>query len=266
MNIRFATRRIYALFTLLGVFVLSEAQEDPELRERIHEYGYKGYLNVEFNINLDTAEYYLTKALELQYSTYNEYDDRIVSNHILLASVYRRLYDNNKALYHLEKAETVLKGFDPTSFLFGAIYNNKGNIIAQSNDVYRTIQYYEYALDFMTNNGYRNTGDFSHIFSNYIKLLFELEEYELAEEKLKEIDINSLILKPYVEFRFNLIFATSFSSLGQYENALNYFNQAERVLHSSEVTDDNLSQILYYSSLIDFYILFEEYKEANNVI
>ena len=47
-------------------------------------------------------------------------------------------------------------------------------------------------LDFITRNGYQKFKNFSHIFSNYIKLLFELEEYELAEEQLSMIDINNL--------------------------------------------------------------------------
>jgi tetratricopeptide (TPR) repeat protein len=71
---------------------------------------------------------------------------------------------------------------DPNNKLFGALYHNKGNIYKSKNDFYRTKEYYEYALDLLIRNGYQNTPDFSFVFSNYINLLFELEEYDLAEE------------------------------------------------------------------------------------
>ena len=45
----------------------------------------------------------------------------------------------------------------------------KVTFIKLRNDFYRTKEYYEYALDFLKRNGYQNTTNFSHIFSNYIK-------------------------------------------------------------------------------------------------
>ncbi|MFH0759791.1 MAG: CHAT domain-containing tetratricopeptide repeat protein [Bacteroidota bacterium] len=266
MNALLFRKPVLLVHLFFAVTLNVQSQEEPELREKIHEYGVKGFRNVEYNLNFDTAEYYLKKALDLQYANYEILDDRVATNHISLASVYRRLYNYNLALFHLEKADSILTAFEPNSILFGNIYNNKGNIIGLYDDVYRTIQYYEYALDFMERNNYSSTNNYSHIFSNYIRLLFELEDYEKAEGKLAEIDILSLELNPYLEFRFSLIFANSFAALGLYENAMSYFKQAEKVLKSTEVHEDNSSQVVYYTYLIDFYIKFEEFKNANEII
>ena len=43
-----------------------------------------------------------------------------------------------------------------------------------ANDVYKTKDYYEYAMDFMIRNGYQNTEYFPLVFSNYITLLFDI--------------------------------------------------------------------------------------------
>ena len=61
-----------------------------------------------------------------------------------------------------------------------------------ANDIYKTKEYYEYAMDFMIRNGHQNTEYFPLIFSNYISLLFDLGETELAEEKLREIDFTQI--------------------------------------------------------------------------
>jgi len=232
------------------------------LRDLIHEYGYKGWYNVEYNINLDTAEYYLKKALDLQYANYIVLDDRVATNHVSLASVYRRLYNNSEALKHLNRAEEILNRYDPNSYLFGNIYNNKGNIISTTNDVYRTKEYYEYALDFLSDHGYQNTTNFSHIFSNYIKLLFELEEFELAEQQLAMININTLNLNQNTEFRFHIINATTYSKLGRYELAIAHYDDAFKILNEQNINEYSNNAITYYYHTIDFYILYEEYDKA----
>ena len=37
-------------------------------------------------------------------------------------------------------------------------------------DIYRTKEYYEYAINFLTKNKYQNDPDFAYVFSNYIDL------------------------------------------------------------------------------------------------
>ncbi|MGW8315108.1 MAG: hypothetical protein ACWGNV_05865, partial [Bacteroidales bacterium] len=60
-------------------------EEDSIIGDLIHEYGFQGYLYLEHNINLDTAEYFLKEALRLQYSTPGyEIDDRVATNHVNL--------------------------------------------------------------------------------------------------------------------------------------------------------------------------------------
>ncbi|MCK5136377.1 MAG: CHAT domain-containing protein [Bacteroidales bacterium] len=266
MNRLFIRRYVIVYFTLSGIFFQAYSQEgsveDPQLRSLIHEYGYKGWYNVEYSINLDTAEYYLKKALELQYSSYDEPDDRVANNHVCLASVYRRFYNNSEALYHLNCAEDILKVFDPNSLIFSNIYNNKGNIIRATNDFYRTKEYYEYALDFLIKNDYQNTTNFSHIFSNYIKLLFELGEYDLAEEQLSMIDIQTLNLSPNTQFRFYITNATTYSKLDKYESASFYFDKARNILESEMTNEVHSNTITYYYHIVEFNILYEEYGAA----
>ncbi len=149
-------------------------------------------------------------------------DDRVASNHINLASVYRRIHNNSEALKHLNIAEEILKEVDPERFLFGSIYNNKGNIIKSNYDIYRTRQYYEYALEWLIRIGYRNTNDFLEIYSNYIGILFELHENDLAIQKLSEIDIENLTLSPDLEFDFYLMKGESLAMFGKNEEALKH--------------------------------------------
>ncbi|MEN8230740.1 MAG: hypothetical protein ABFS38_21465, partial [Bacteroidota bacterium] len=70
---------IYLLAAIWFVahFQTASAQGDEEVRQLIFDYGTKGYKNIRFNKNLDTAEYYLTRALDLQYKEPNyKIDDR----------------------------------------------------------------------------------------------------------------------------------------------------------------------------------------------
>ncbi len=241
-----------------------EHAENEELRDLIYEYGNKGFENVRYNLNLDTAEYFLEKALNLQYTTPGyEIDDRVAANHINLASVYRKFFNNSKALYHLTKAEEILTGKDPTSFFLANIYHNKGNLYKASGDLYKTKEYYEYALDFLTRQGYDNTENYSHVFSNYTNLLFELGEYDLAEQKLKQIDFSKLNLNYEAEFRFYITYATTYSKVGKFDLANIYFEKArKKLLHNSrmEVTDNTL---IYFYNIIDFNINYEAYTAAS---
>ena len=174
---------IVTILCAIDALAYSENDEDEELINLIFDYSEKGYYNYR-NVNMDSAEYYLQKALDLQYSSPNyEINDRVAINHVILAAVYRRIYHNSDALEHLNKAESILNSSDPDNVVFGSIYHNKGNIYRTWSDFYRTKEYYEYALDFYIENGYQDTEYFSFVFSNYINLLFELEEYEIAEEE-----------------------------------------------------------------------------------
>ena len=67
--------------------------------------------------------------------------------------------------------------------------------------------------DFVIKNGYQNTPSFSFIHANYVNLLFELEEYTLAEEQLSKIDFNSLNVSPEVELRIHITNATIYSKI-----------------------------------------------------
>ena len=144
--------RRYLAFLLLIASIYSEVftqEGSPEdttiLNEKIFNYSTKGYNNIRFNINLDTAEYYLLKAIDLQYtSSYYEIDYRVANNHVLLASVYRTIYNNSEALKHLDEAESILKKSNPDHQLFASLYHNKGNIFKVKHDFYQTKEYYEY--------------------------------------------------------------------------------------------------------------------------
>ncbi len=162
-----------------------KVEEDPELVDLIFDISNKAYNYFKININLDSAEYYYKKAIDLAYSSSNyNIDDRVANNYISLASLYREIYNNSAALAYMNEAERILKKNDPNHSYFGTIYHNKGNIYKVQNDLYRTKEYYEYALDFLIKNGYQNSMILPSVYSNYVELLFELEEYELAEEKL----------------------------------------------------------------------------------
>jgi CHAT domain-containing protein len=251
------------LFSWLGLSCYS--QKDEDLNQLIYDYGLKGWYNLEFNVNLDTAEYYLSKALELQYSHYSELDDRVVINHVSLAAVYRRLYNYDNALVHLTKAENLLLKFDPDNVLFGMIYNNKGNLISATNDVYRTKDYYEYALEFLERIGSKQSEFFLHIYTNYINLLIELGEYEQVKELLEVIGIDLEKATPFVKFRFNIINGNGFSRLGNFESALNHFDRARAMLNTKPISNDNYSKILYYYHVIDFYTDYGDYLNAHKL-
>ncbi len=259
----------YILITVLWVifFVFkAEAQtqykEDEALLDLVYEYSTKGYENYNTR-NLDSAEYYLLRALDLQYSNTYNIDERVAINHNTLGSIYRIVYNTEKALYHSNKAEEIMKRTDPTNILLATIYHNKGNIFTSRNDIYRTREYYEYALDFCTKNGYQNTDNFSFVFSNYIKLLFELGEYELAEQKLSSIDLNSLNVSPLIEYRIHLTNAISYSELEKKSLAEYHFRKAKGIIESQKEAYTYVTEkSKYYYNIIDFHILYSEYEKA----
>ncbi|MCP4310538.1 MAG: CHAT domain-containing protein [Bacteroidetes bacterium] len=255
------------LLIAFSIFPFAKGQDDPESEELsniILEYTTKGFENVDYN--LDTAEYYLKAALRLQYTAPDyEIDKRVAGNHINLASVYRIIFNNSEALHHLTKAEEILKEKDPSSDYFGALFHNKGNVYQVFNDLYKTKEYYEYALDFLIRNGSQNTGFFAHIFSNQIKLLFELGESELAEQKLEMVNLQTLILNPDLEFRLYNTYASAYSRFGKYELANLNFEKARKILEKESKIVSTWNTLAYYFSRIDSHILFQDYSEASKL-
>jgi len=241
-----------------------EVAEDPEIVRKIDDYGELGYNYLRMDINLDSAEYYYKKAINLAYSSSSYHIDRRVANNLVgLASLYRNIYNNSEALSNLNEAEKILEKTDPNHWLFGTIYHNKGNIYKSIDDIYRTKEYYEYSLDFYIKNGYQNLYDFAFVYSNYIKLLLELKEYKLAEEKLSLIDIKSFENNPYIQHRIFITKAITYSQLGIYEEALINFKKAQTIIEKLNESDEYINQIIvFYYAYIDFYIMYERYDQA----
>ncbi len=241
-----------------------EINEDTIIQNQIYEYGELAYDYLKVNINLDSAEYYYKKAIDLAYSssTYR-INFRVAINHVGLASLYRSIYNNSAAFSNLNEAEMILRKTDPNHILFGYIYHNKGNIYRERDDIFKTKEYYEYALDFLTKNEYQNNNEFAFVYSNYIKLLLEIEEFELAEEKLSQLDFESLEFDPFIEHRLLITNATSHSQLGNFDTALDNFKKAQKIIEKLNRTDEYINQIIvFYYSYIDFYILYGMYDQA----
>ena len=255
---------ILALFIYSEGFTQGTLKEDPEIADQIYNYGQKAFEYFQININLDSAEFYYKKAIDLAYSSSSYViDERVAINLVSLASLYRNIYNNNEALLKLNEAEKILNETDPKNKLFGGLYHNKGNIYKVQNDLYRTKEYYEYALDFLIKNGYQDDRDFAFVYSNYIKLLLELEEYELAEQKLSTIDINKLKISPLIEFRIYNTNATSYSQVGKYDLAILYFEKARKLLENNpDIIDYTRDLLNYYYNIIGFHMLYEEYEQA----
>ena len=268
MEQAYASRFIYIL--ILAFFIPSsghaqeEIEEDTLIQQQIYDYGNIGLAFYQTNINLDSAEFYYKKALELAYSSsrYN-INFRVAIYHTLLASLYRDIYNNGEALMHLNEAERILNRTDPTHYFFGYVYHNKGNIYRVQEDYYRTKEYYEYALDFYIRNGYQNMNEFAFVYSNYVELLLELKEYELAEEKFSMIDLNRLNVSPVVKFRILTTNGSLYSQMGKYDLAVNQFEQAEKNLKYQPTIKEYPRDILnYYYDVIEFYILYGDYDQA----
>lgn len=240
------------------------SEEDQKVRELIYKFGMRGYEHIQYNINLDSAEFYLTKALDLAYQSSNYIiDERVANYHVLLASVYRTIYDNTKALYHLNEAEKILDKVAPESIYLASLYHNKGNIYKSRNDFYRTKEYYEFALDFMIKHGYQNTDDFAFVFSNYISLLFELKEDKLAEEQLARINLTKLEISPFISHRIQITYANAYSQLDKYDLAESYFKKAQQIIDKQgDITEYTNQIIKYYYNIIDFYIYYNKYDKA----
>ena len=239
-------------------------EEDPELVLLIEDISWKAYNYFKVNINLDSAEFYYKKAIDLAHSSSNyKIDYRVSNNYIALSSLYRAIYNNSAALEYSDKAEGILRNSDPNHKDFGTIYHNKGNIYKVQNDLYRTKDYYEYALDFLIRKGYQNTNDFAFFYSNYVDLLVELGENELAEEKLSMIDMNRLRVSPVIEFRLHNTKASLYSQLGKYELAAQHFEESRKMLKNPSTIKKYTREILnYFYNLIGFHMLYEEYDKA----
>ncbi|MCK5704321.1 MAG: tetratricopeptide repeat protein, partial [Cyclobacteriaceae bacterium] len=268
MKQAFGIRFIYIL--ILALFIPSpghaqvEIEEDPVIQQQIYDFGKLAFTYFQTNINLDSAEFYYKKAIELAYSSSNyNVDFRVAINHTMLASLYRSIHNNAEALKHLNEAEKILNSTDPTDILFGTIYHNKGNIYRAQEDYYRTKEYYEYALDFLIKNGYQDHKDFAFIYSNYVELLLELGEHELAEEKFSMIDLNSLNVSPLVEFRIRTTNGSLYSQTGKYDLAVKQFEQAEKDLKYQPTLKEYPRDILnYYYDVIEFHMLYGDYDQA----
>jgi CHAT domain-containing protein/tetratricopeptide (TPR) repeat protein len=251
---------------LTPTFTFAQEKEVKDSTEilLIHKYGSLGVKYLKVDINLDSAEFYLRKAIDMQYRTQDyEIDDRVAVNYINLASLYRTVYNYREALSNINEAEIILNNFDPNHYHFGRLYHNKGNIFKNMGDVYRTKEYYEYAIDFMLKHDFQNESDFAFVFSNYVDLLLELGEYETAEESLTRIDINKLKIDPIIEFRILTTNATSYAQLGRYKLAKQFFDKAYLMLKQDpEINSYQRDVLNYFYDIIDFYRTYEEYEKA----
>ncbi|MCD4710558.1 MAG: hypothetical protein K8R52_06910, partial [Bacteroidales bacterium] len=109
----------------------------------------------------------------------------------------------------------------------------------------------------------QNTNDFTFVYSNYVELLFELGENELAEEKLSMIDLNRLHVRPVIEFRLLNTNASMYSQLGKYALAEQHFEEALNMLKNPATLKEYTSEILnYFYNVIGFHMLYEEYDQA----
>jgi len=230
----------------------------------IHKYGKLGADYLTTDINLDSAEYYLNKAIDMQYITQDyEIDDRVAINYINLASIYRTIYNYDEALKYYSRAELILKEYDPNHQALARLYHNKGNLYKDKGDYFRTKEYYEYALDFLTKNELKYTYDFEFIYTNYIKLLLELGLNELAEEKLAMINMAGYTGDPFIEHRLHITYATAYAQLGSYSLAANHFIEAQKIVEQHQIIlEQNSQMMIFYYAYIDFFILFNEYQDA----
>lgn len=260
-------RKILTSF-LISIFMLPLAfnqtnSEYEKIADLIFDYSLIGYNNVAFGGNLDTAEYYLSKALGLAYATPNYVIDlRVAGMHINLASVYRRIYNNGEALYHLTAAEGIMEKIEPNSPLFASLYNNKGNIIKSNSDIFRTREYYEYALDWLIKTGNRNTNDFLEIYSNYIDILFQMGDTEHANQALSSIDIENLSLTPDLEFDFQMMKGNGFSLLGNDKEALMHYMKARTIIENADLAQKIYKEYACHYHLIKFYISINNIDQA----
>jgi CHAT domain-containing protein len=241
-----------------------EIVEDSAVVDQVFDISQIAFYYYTVEINLDSAEFYLKRAIDLAYSSRSyKIGEGVANNLITLAAVYRKINENRKAMSCLNQAENILKSTDPDNILFGYIYHNKGNIYKDLNDLFSTKEYYEYALDFYTRIGYLDNRDFAIIYSNYIKLLLDLGEDELAEKKLSVVDIDNLKFEPYILNQFYITKATSHSQLGNFEEALFYFKKVQKTINKLNRSNEYINQIIrFYYSYIDFYILYSVYDKA----
>ncbi|PID91499.1 MAG: hypothetical protein CSA96_08100 [Bacteroidetes bacterium] len=253
------------VFLLSGATAICQNNvvEEGLIADRIFDYTSYGFMNLSQNKNLDSAEYYFGKALDMQYAyEFYEKDDRVALNHTYLASIHRINYRYSEALHHLSLAEDIMRKTDSTHLLLASIYHNKGNIFKIRNDLYRTKEYYDYALEIMLRNNYRNPEHLASIFSNYIKLLLRIGENELAKEQLSRIDTKTLQDNPNLASRVERTMAETYSQLGEYEQALLHFQKARSAINQLEGKQTEAHLIYYYLDLIDFYMQFKQLPQA----
>ena len=267
MKLTFHYRLIFILLLTLFISFQGPAQqvieEDPVIKQMIFDLGNRAYDYLKVDVNLDSAEFYYKRAIELAYSSGSYVINfRVANNYINLASIYRKIHFYNEALSNLDKAEDILNRTDPNNSLFGGLYHNKGNIYKEKNDLFRTKEYYEYALDFLIKHGYQSDDDFIFVYSNYIKLLIELGEIEEAEQKLSMIDVNN-INDEFLVFRIENANASLYSQLDKYDLAKQHFQTAKKILDNHPQLLEYPSDLLnYYYNIIGFYMLYGEYDQA----
>lgn len=250
------------------------------MRSLIKNYSDKGFNYLTEHVNLDSAKHYLTTAIDLQLTADNyPIDHRVANNYILLASYYRQVYDFTEAIRCYSEAEKILKEYSPDHVYFGTLYHNKGNVYKNRYDLYKTKEYYEYSLTFYEKNGFEKTKGYAFVFSNYINLLIEMEQYQLAKQRLNEIDINSLQIDPLVKFRIYNTNAESYALVAKeellsgnydvsdhyYKQAEYYYNIAEEMLVEYPDIYNNTREVMnFYYDRIDFHISRAEFEKAKS--
>jgi len=96
-----------------------------------------------------------------------------------------------------------------------------------------------------------------------VELLLELEEYELAEEKLSLINLNNLNVSPLIAFRIRTTNGSLYSQMGEYDLAVEQFLKAANDLrYKSELKEYPREILNYYYDVIEFHMLYGDYDKA----
>ncbi len=251
----------YLMFLLIMISSQKYAfSQENEIKDStaillIWEIGNKGFEYLNYSINLDSAEYFLKKAIDLAFST-SDYviDDRVAANYLNLATLYRYIFNYDEAIYCYNKAEEILEDSDPQHIDFARLYHNKGNIYKDKGDYFRAKEYYEFAIDFLTRNKLKYTYEFEFIYTNYIELLLESDLDELAEESLDMIDLSGFRKESFIAKKLHTTHATTYAQLGHYDKAQYHFEEAQKIEYRAE------SSLVYYVEMLRFFYFYIDFN------
>lgn len=282
-----ATQMLPAVCKNLGVLYCSSGRYDDARAEFDYASGlidssvdkdwsvaadiYSGYAEMSLQKNeLDAAETYINKAIEIKKQLYGEKNIRLSEDYNRLALIYKQRSDLENALTYFKLSGNIIAAtYGIKHPDLGGIYNNIVGLYILNDDPEGVEEYYSKALASYSECFGPDNPFSGFIYNNMGKLYMSKSDYQSAENEFNRAI--AILSKYYGVLDYKLIdpyvnMASVCMEKKLYEQAVKYYNSALQCNLKDFSTADDIYSVPHFGSFVNGVKLIETLKNRNRAL